>query len=81
MFIKSLLTFKNLLNKNLVVKSSLCKLIRVVNMKNSMLSFKKMALHIMYHVLMLTNKMVRLSVNIVILLKLVSLYLHTPLCL
>jgi hypothetical protein len=44
MFIKFFSTSNNLLNENLVAKSSLYKLIGVVNMKNTMVSFKKVGI-------------------------------------
>jgi hypothetical protein len=43
-FIKFFLISSNLLKENLVDKSSLCKLIGVVNMKSSMVSFKKIGI-------------------------------------
>jgi histone deacetylase 1/2 len=60
------LNFQALVERKFGRKLSLCKLIGVVNMKNSMVSSTKLASHIMSHAHMLTSKMVLLNVSIAI---------------
>ena len=75
-----LLNFQQLVSANLIEKLSVCKLIGVESMKNSIDSFKKLALHIMYLVLMHINRMAQLNASITILLRLALLCLPIPPC-
>ena len=86
-FVRNLMFFQcfeissNLLKENLIIKSSLCKLIGEESTKNSMLSSKLLEFRTMCLALMHINRMVLQSESIVILLKLDSLYSQIPQCL